>query len=476
MDNYDDVKGIEYADPATPINYEPFRLDYRMPEWKDVDGKHPYTKPRHYGADRLDVQKGYWSQDVAKKEWDRLWTRTWHWVGHLNDIPEENCYMRVRLGVENILVVRGPGEELRAFYNVCQHRGKDLAQNDFGKASQLICPFHRWEFNMDGTLRHIADRETFHAKAVCHNLDIPKVRVEQWRGWIFINLDIDAQPLLDYIPADFRAIFDAYDCEKAIRVRDVVQTWPCNWKLAHEAFNEGYHVRATHAQLQGAVDPYHCQVNLYENGFGRSVWQFMTPIAHIADQIGKTIDSGLAEEHKIFLRESGVAEADFPTDLRDVPKVVVAAKKAKQGYAIDYSKFTEGQLIDDWSGGFFPSTEAFFRPEGFFIQHWRLHPSDPEKCIYSAQTYVVPGIHEVPSYFGVEGEIDLSGKTVIPRDYRPDDDLWAAGPVVSQDMQLLGGVQQGVHSRGFKGNVLSDQEIRIRQWYDEYSKYMNDLE
>jgi len=475
MDSEKDANGIRYAEPEAPIGYEPFRLDYRMPEWKDTTGQHPYTEPRDYGANRLDVREGYWSRDVMRQEWDKLWARTWHWVGHINDIPEENCYMRVRLGVENILVVRGPGDELRAFYNVCQHRGKDLAQKDFGKAEQLICPFHRWEFNMDGTLKHIADRETFQAKAICHNLDIPKVKVDQWRGWIFINMDMDAEPLLDYIPADFRKILEAYDFEKAIRVRDVVQTWPANWKLAHEAFNEGYHVRATHPQLVGAVDPYHSQHNLYDNGFSRSVWQFMSPMPHIEHMIGTEIDPGLAEEHKIFLREAGVKEEDFPSDFRDVPKAIIAAKRAAKDYAIDYSKFTDGQLIDDWSAGFFPSTEAFFHPEGFFIQHWRPHPSDPEKCIYTTQTYVVPGIHEVPSYYGIEGEVDLTGKTIIPRDYRPDDDMWAAGPVVSQDMQLLGGVQEAIHSRGFKGNVLSDQEIRIRQWYDEYAKYMQGM-
>lgn len=469
MENAETFERIEYAQPEAPISYEPFRLGYTVPEWKDTRHLYQGAKARDFGNTRQEDQEVYWSRDIAREEWERLWVRTWHLVGHMNDIPEKDCYMRVRIGVENILVVRGEGDGLHAFYNVCQHRGKDLAQRDYGRAEQLICPFHRWEFNMDGSLKHIADRETFQAKALCHNLDIPKVKVDAWRGWIFINMDLDAAPLLDYLPKEFLAGMQAYDLEKGIRIRDVVQTWPCNWKLAHEAFVEGYHVRATHPQLAGAVDPYHAQISTFENGHAHSVYQFMSPMPHIADNLPPQI----AEEHKIFLREAGLSEDEFPTHWKDVPAAIIAGKQRQTGGAIDYSKFSEGQLVDDWNFGFFPSTELFLHPEGFFLQSWRIHPDDPNKCIYEVKTYAIPGIGELPSFMSVEGKVDLSGKTIIPRDYRPDDDDWAAGPVVSQDRILLEGAQNGVKSRGFKGNILSDQEVRIRQWYEEYYRYLS---
>lgn len=467
MDEFTPRRPIEYADPEAPISYERFSLDYALPQWKDPTRRYP-PAAKNYGADRYEDQQVYWSREVMREEWDKLWTRTWHLVGHMNDIPETNCYMRVRIGIENILVVRGEGDQLHSFYNVCQHRGKDLASRDYGTAQQLICPFHRWEFNMDGTLKHISDRETFQAKAICHNLDIPKVKVDSWRGWIFINMDLDAQPLEEFLPEDFRDRMQSYDLEQAIRIRDVVQTWPCNWKLAHEAFNEGYHVRATHPQLFGAVDAYHAQISTFENGHGHSIFQFMSPTPHVADGLAPELN----DEHRIFLREAGLTDEEFPAHWKDVPKAIIEGKRRKKS-GLDYSKFTDGQLVDDWNFGFFPSTELFLHPEGFFLQSWRAHPSDPEKCIYEVKTYAVPGIDELPSFMSVPGKVDLSGKTIIPRDYRPDDDDWAAGPVVSQDRILLEGAQIGVQSRGFKGNVLSDQEVRIRQWYDEYYRYMH---
>lgn len=462
------ASAIDYADPHHPIDYEPSRLGYRVPDWKDTRKLYKAALVKDYSCARHTDKEIYWSREIADQEWEKLFARTWHMVGHLNDIPTENSFMKVDIGHESILVTRGEGDSIVAFYNVCQHRGTKLVLQDFGKTKKLVCPFHRWEFSNKGDLLKIADRETFRAKAICHDLNIPKVRAETWRGWVFVNMNPDAVPLAEYIGDELDTLLKAYDFERVIRIRDIVQEWPVNWKAAHEAFNEGYHVQATHPQLNPAVNAYHAQHDLYENGHGRSIYQFMTPTPHVADQL----QPGLAEEHKIFLREAGVAEADFPAHWQDVPQAIINAKKANKDYPVDYSKFSEGQLIDDWGVGFFPSTETFLHPEGFFIQHWRPHPSgDPQKCIYQAQVYAIQGIKELPSFMAVENA-DMSGKTVLPRTWLADDDIDATGPVISQDRVLLPRLQSGMQSRGFKGGVFSDQEIRIRQFYDEYYQYM----
>jgi hypothetical protein len=214
------------------------------------------------------------------------------------------------------------------------------------------------------------------------------------------------------------------------------------------------------------VDSYHAQYDLYTNGHSRGIYQFMSPLPR---HIGLLSDD-LKDEHKLFLREAGLSEEDFPTHWKDVPEAIVKAKRKKKG-PIDYSKFNEGQLTDDWGVGIFPTHELFLHPEGFLVQYWFPHPSNPEKCIYHAQVYAIPGISELPSFMGVENA-DLSGKTVLPRTYADPDWLEAAGPVVSQDRELLPKVQRGVHSKGFHGAVYSDQEIRIRDFYEEYYKYL----
>jgi carnitine monooxygenase subunit len=464
------ASGVRFAQPNAPISYEAFRQDYVVPEWKDLGKKHRKQPSRDLGTARHEDMSVYYSPDIMRAEWDRIWSRVWMLVGHLNDIPKPNAFMKVDRGHESVLIVRSKGDTVRGMYNVCAHRGTRLVTQDFGTTKKFVCPFHKWEFLNTGELLKIEDRETFREEAICHNLDLTPVRTAVWRGWIFMTFDDDAPELEDFLGQEFMDLMAPYDFEKVIRIRDVQQEWTANWKISHEAFIEGYHVQATHPQLVPAVDAYHTQTDLFDNGHGLSVYQFMSP----SPQYIKNLPADLVEEHKIFLREAGIPEAEWPTHWSEVPKALINAKLAKKDYAIDYSKFTEGQLIDDWSFGIFPTTEMFLHPEGFFIQNWLPHPTDPEKSIYTVQVYAVPGIGELPSFMAVK-DPDMSGKRVLPRTYIDTDNLADLGPVISQDRVLVPRVQQGLHSKGFKGAVYSEQEIRIRHFFDEYFKRLNGL-
>ena len=461
---------LRFAEPNKPIDYEPYRQSYILPDWKDTKGKHKKRPSRDLGTARHTDKRVYYAHDVMEQEWDTIWSKVWLLVGHLNDIPKENAFMKADRGRESVLVVRGKGDTVRAMYNVCQHRGTRLVEQDFGTTKKFVCPFHKWEFANTGALLKIEDRETFREEAICHNLDLPKVRTSVWRGWVFITLDDDMIPLEEFLGQEFMDLMAPYDFEKVLRIRDVEQDWPANWKIAHEAFIEGYHVQATHPQLSAAVDAYHAQTDLFEHGHGLSVYQFMSPCPSHIERLPKD----LVEEHKIFLREAGIPEAEWPTHWSDVPKAIIKAKLAKTDYAIDYSKFNEGQLVDDWSFGIFPTTEMFLHPEGFFIQNWLPHPTDPEKSIYSVQVYAVPGIGELPSFMGV-ADADMSGERVLPKTRIPTDDYDNLGPVISQDRALVPRVQEGLHSKGFMGAVYSEQEVRIRHFFDEYYRRMNGM-
>ena len=460
-----DKDQLHYAEPQEPIDYEPYTRDFRIPTWKDTKGLIGQMPYRELGTARQTDKEVYWDAETARQEWDRLWTKVWLLVGHLSDVPTPDSFMKVDIGAESFLVVRGEGEQLHAIYNVCQHRGTQLVVKDFGKTNRFVCPFHHWEYSNTGKLLKIVDRETFRKEALCHDLNIPHLRTEVWRGWIFVNMDPNAQPLEQFLGAEFMAMQAPYDFEKCIRIRDIIQEWPVNWKNAHQAFTEGYHVQATHPQLNAANDAYHAQHDLCGNGHGRSIYQYMSPTPHALP-----VGDGLAEEHKIFLREAGVKEQDFPKHWSQVPGMVIEGKRRKKG-GIDYSKFTESQLIDAWGFGYFPCTETFYYPEGFFVQHWRPHPTDTEKCIYQAQVYAVPGVGELPSFMAAENA-DLSGKKVLPRTYLETDDIVSTGPVIGQDRMLVPRLQRGMHSRGFRGAVFSEQEVRIRDFFAEYYLYM----
>ncbi len=468
-EQYDrDDNHFQFAEANAPIDYEPYRQSYKLPEWKDTKGRYAKRPSRDLGTDRNTDKSVYHSRDIMEQEWERIWSKVWLLVGHLNDIPKPNAFMKVDRAHESVLVVRGEGDSIRAMYNVCQHRGARLVEQDFGTTKKFVCPFHMWEFSSNGELLKITDRETFREEALCHNLDLPEVRSAVYRGWIFITFNDDAGPLEDYLGSEFLKLSEAYSFENVLRIRDVQQEWPANWKISHEAFIEGYHVQATHPQLRGAVDAYHAQHDLFDNGHGLSIYQFMSPLP----QFIRNLPDELAEEHKIFLREAGLTEDEWPKHWSEVPAAIIKAKLAKKDYVLDYSRFSEGQLIDDWNLGIFPTTEMFLHPEGYFIQNWLPHPNDPEKCYYTVQVYAVPGIGELPSFMAVENA-DMSGKRVLPRHYIDTNDYENLGPVIRQDRELVPRVQKGLHSKGFKGSVYSEQEIRIRHFFDEYSQYMS---
>ena len=457
---------FDYAEPQAPLTYEPFRQSDIVPDWKDPQRRYKKLPVRDYGAAMHVDKEIYWSPEVKEQEWQRVFKKSWLFVGHISDLPEPGCFMKADRGHESFLIVRGENDQLKAMYNFCSHRGNQIVLQDFGFAKKFVCPFHKWEFSTDGELTKIVDRETFRKAAICGDLSLPQVRVESWRGWIFINMDKNAEPLETFLGEDFIKRAEAYEFDGLIRVRDVEQVWPANWKTVREIFEEGYHVQATHPQFRPAVDAYHTQVDLFDHGHALSVFPFMSPSAQYKDRLAPD----LALEHKIFLREAGVPEAEWPSHWRDVPQVIIKAKR-KKTKPIDYSRFTDGQLIDDWNASLFPTTELFYHPEGYFVQHWWPHPTDPEKCIYQTQVYAIPGMTELPSFMGVENA-DLSGKEILPRTYLPDDNMVDLGPVISQDRAMVPRLQRALHSDGFRGSVYSEQEVRIRHFQNEYYRLM----
>lgn len=453
-------------------DYAPWRMDHvNYPDGKgklyDQLRKAPL---RDYGTARQPLPEMYYSPEFMALEWEKLWKTTWLIVGHMNDIPRENAFMKVDLGKESFLIVRGKRDELRGFYNVCQHRGTRLVTQDFGTSKKFVCPFHMWEFASSGELLHIPKKETFRKSALCHNLDLPPIRVESWRGWVFINLDQDAPPLEQWIPEDFRAIFDAYGMEKMVRVVDKTQEWDVNWKAGIEAFIEGYHVEAVHPQLNPYFDSYYNQHDLYDNGFARSIFPFMVPMPTRKSYARKE----LSDEAKLFMREAGLSEDEFPETDAEARDAVLKGKRRNQDrIGMDYSKFTDEQLVDDWNCSIFPACSWNLHPEGVLVQRWWPHPTDPSRMIYYYQVYAMPGIKEMPTYMGVPEGADTSGKKVLPRTYCEKGDLEPLGSVLSQDAMFLPRLQQGIESEGFKGAVYSEQEIRLRQLEDELFRKLN---
>jgi phenylpropionate dioxygenase-like ring-hydroxylating dioxygenase large terminal subunit len=204
-----------------------------------------------FGATRVPVSR-YTSPEFAAREVERLWPHVWQIACTVDHVAEPGDYFEYRAGPYSVLVVRGDDGELRAFQNVCRHRGNTLCQGAGGGLAELRCPWHGWTWDLRGRLREVPSRRWF---GTLRNDDFPlfEAGVGVWGPLVFVNLDAAAAPLSEYlegVPADCAwADLDEFRC-LATTTTDVA----CNWKVVADGFGETYHVQGLHREMLGSID------------------------------------------------------------------------------------------------------------------------------------------------------------------------------------------------------------------------------
>ena len=189
----------------------------------------------------------YVSRAFLDLEMERLWSRVWQVACREEELAEIGDYVEYVIGDQSILIVRAAPGIVRAFFNACLHRGTRLAQGHgrFGR-ERIRCPYHGWGYALDGRLCDVVDREQF--TALPSDMRLGPVRAETWGGFVFVNMDPNAAPLLDFL-APLPSLLAPYRLEQ-MRFRSHLSTiLPANWKTVVDAFNESYHVQGAHAQI-----------------------------------------------------------------------------------------------------------------------------------------------------------------------------------------------------------------------------------
>src|SRR5438552_2609996 len=197
--------------------------------------------------DGFGPKERYTTRDFAELEQTRLWSRVWQIACREEQVAEPGEFVEYTIGDEGVAIVRAETGALHAFYNTCLHRGRRLAEGCGSFADGAIrCPFHGWCYALDGRLVEVPDREEF--VGLPDDLALSPVRVETWGGFVFVNLDPDAEPLLDYLDP-LPLLLGPYHLEQ-MRLRASLSTIiDANWKAVVDAFNEGYHVQGLHRQI-----------------------------------------------------------------------------------------------------------------------------------------------------------------------------------------------------------------------------------
>ncbi|CAB4870913.1 unannotated protein [freshwater metagenome] len=220
----------------------------------------------------------YTSREFHELEKHKLWNRVWQMACRADDIPEIGDSLVYEICDQSILVVRSGTDEIKAYYNSCLHRGRQLREHD-GNATELRCPFHGFCWNLDGSLKQVPCEWDFpHIDKA--EWGLPELRVGTWGGFVFVNMDPNCEPLEAFI-GNLPEHFQKWPLENRYKSVHVARLFPTNWKVVQEAFMEAFHVVATHPQLLAGIGDANSQYD-WEGNFSRAITPNGTPSPHIS--------------------------------------------------------------------------------------------------------------------------------------------------------------------------------------------------
>lgn len=408
----------------------------------------------------------YLSHDLWHLERERVWKKVWQWACLEDDLANAGSYVEHQIGDQSILVMRGDDGAIRAFHNVCLHRGNRLRSGSGTAKTDLACPYHRWTWDLRGDLKEVPDRETFPAfDDACFSLRA--VRCETWERFVFVNLDPDAEPLVEYL-APLTERLAPYHFGEHTRTRSVTMPIAANWKTIVDGFVDVYHLQGVHPQLLKVLD----DVNTTYELLGRHSAMYMpmgVASPRLADHSEQVVLDELARPgsgfHGKLLRQSEhFFERDGKPTLRDGVTVRQALLEVGRHEGVerglDYSGLSDVQMVDDHHYFFFPNTVCNVYAGHFIAARIRPHATDPERCFFDMYIFNWLDEDEREARRGARHAVADEGTEV--------------GRVPDQDFTALPKVQLGMHSDGLESIFLSDQEIRVLHFHEVLDHYLFD--
>lgn len=455
------LKKGEARCPSAPSTQEIIASDkVKAPEWVCSES-YQFLGDEDIPKDR------YIDPEFAKREYEKLWTRTWQFACREEHIPEVGDYHVYDIGRQSFIITRVAEDDIRAYYNACLHRGTKLrASGTEGNTSAFKCSFHGWSWNLDGT----------HNETVCHwdfphvdpeKYSLPQAKVERLAGFVFINMDLNAPSLAEYFGPEAMAHIRSWKLEDRYVSLHVVKKIPCNWKLNVEAFMEAYHVIETHPQVAVSNGDANSQYDIY----GEHVNRFISPLGvlsphHYGNYTEQDIldqftlgDSSALEGVERTLGEDGKARQVMADMFRTM------FEKAAN---TDLSGVSDSELLDCFSYTLFPNTFMFPGISLPMIYRFRPDPSDHRWSIYEV-LFMRPVPKDGKRPFPAE-PIRLENHQSFMEAEGMDPGF---GAILDQDTENLILQQEGLEASAKKGLTLGNyQEIRIRHFERAINKYL----
>lgn len=406
----------------------------------------------------------YYSREFAQQEWDHVFTRTWQIGGMAAQLEKPGSMITQAIGRESILMMRDEDGTIRAFYNVCPHRGNRLVAED-EKCGQrrVVCAYHSWAFSLDGVVRHVRDAEDYPQGNPIGKMKLKEIRCETLGALVWFNMDDAAPPLREYLGV-VAELFDAYQTADWTRVMWMTGKVDCNWKIIHDNFNEAYHILSLHRELGPFIDDDYknTEFELYKTGHNLMRMKGHQPSAN-------SRVNAVQEPLGAILREWELDPEAFNGRVRET-RVAIQQQKRRLGPArghVHYEGLADEQLTDYHHFTIFPNTTLTMSSDFFQVLRPLPHPTDPEQCLFD-HWYMMP-----PVAGRDEVHTPVGGRKFEPAPHETFMHGEASiGFVADQDLSVAIAQQKGLHSRGYTDAYLSGQEDRVRRLHEVINDYI----
>ena len=428
------------------------------PSWQDVLDQDSRPVPDFLRAESPylngfgDIPKDrYLSREWHEKEKDCLWSRVWQFACREEQIPEVGSYIVYEIADQSYLVTRVSEDEIKAYPNVCLHRERLLKTYD-GRCSEFRCPYHGFAWHLDGELKHIPAEWDFpHLEARSEDMALPEVKVGTWAGFVFINPDPEAESLQDFLGEEILRHFERWDLENRYIQAHVSKVVNCNWKIANEAFSEGFHVNATHPQGMTYTGDPQSQVDIWGNT-ARNISPKGIPCPLLPF---------VPTEEQMLRDALDVREGEpLPIPFEDGETMRTALSRAgrerfRDSFGDRVDDLTDAEFLDAWVYTVFPN----FMPWGAFNRiFYRFRPNgdEHESCIFEI-FYLAP--------FSGDRPPPATETKLGPSDPWTDaQELEKLAMVAEQDTFNMQRVHQGLKVLRREGVLLSRYQESIVRW------------
>lgn len=192
----------------------------------------------------------YTSEYFLEQELEHIFKKDWFCAGRASALKNPGDYTTLELAGQPIMVIRDRNGTLRAQSNVCLHRMSTLLKGQ-GNTKAIVCPYHAWTYNLDGTLRGAPAMN--HNKSFCKDgMALPEIRCQEWQGWVMVSLNPHAPDVGDEL-SDITDLIADYGMEEYEQTFFETHIWNTNWKVLAENFMESYHLPVCHAGTIGGL-------------------------------------------------------------------------------------------------------------------------------------------------------------------------------------------------------------------------------